>query len=434
MKKLISAVVIILFITIMPLSTGAETKSDFMLSEESASVLAALFITDNVEYNPLTTWTEQTIISNAMEMTDTDGNPSAYSFELDTNEVYAGYIIVSAFYDVENYILEYSEALSPLYKKLSFNDQDTVIYTGGFGYFVDDGTDTLVSFDNDEVEKTGVESVLDEIRDESFAQDHSEIVALVKEALEDSGLEENALYLRTGTVRYDEYATSNKVEGATGDPYGYGIITDPIAFIDKVYGDGAGYKNYEYKSLESHCPHYTMAQFSDPYKPQIGNCAPTAITNLITMRANIGGISRVKNMYPDEIFSLAVNYGHDKGYYDKYNGGASPFTLDTFIKGTFNECGITVTVSSDSKVTYDKIKTEINANRPFYLSINYGYGFAYAKDASHGVAVYAYTRFKNSSNNGVKSFIKIADGWSNQGRYMDVKTLEDGRTIMRKIY
>jgi len=169
MKKLISAVVIILFITIMPLSTGAETKSDFMLSEESASVLAALFITDNVEYNPLTTWTEQTIISNAMEMTDTDGNPSAYSFELDTNEVYAGYIIVSAFYDVENYILEYSEALSPLYKKLSFNDQDTVIYTGGFGYFVDDGTDTLVSFDNDEVEKTGVESVLDEIRDESFA-------------------------------------------------------------------------------------------------------------------------------------------------------------------------------------------------------------------------------------------------------------------------
>ena len=79
--------------------------------------------------------------------------------------------------------------------------------------------------------------------------------------------------------------------------------------------------------------------------------------------------------------------------------------------------------------TYDKIKSEINMQRPFLLNIV----GSHSDYANHAVAGYAYTRLKSESTGYYKSFLKVADGLVHSGRYIDIATIQSGAATMHCI-
>ena len=76
-----------------------------------------------------------------------------------------------------------------------------------------------------------------------------------------------------------------------------------------------------------------------------------------------------------------------------------------------------------SSTTYNLIKQEIDANHFCILGITDELNVTY-KD--HFVYPYAYTRFRNSQTGNYKSFLKVADGWTDTGRYVDMSTIVSG--------
>jgi hypothetical protein len=69
--------------------------------------------------------------------------------------------------------------------------------------------------------------------------------------------------------------------------------------------------------------------------------------------------------------------------------------------------------------TYSRISTELENQRPFYLTLN---DHSYYGD--HGVAGFAYTRLQSETTGYYLSFVKIADGWSHSGRYLDISSIQ----------
>ena len=108
----------LLFVAVFALTLFLPVSADEMVSNidaETAALIATAFVTDNVQMNIGSTWTEDTEVSNVVTMYDTNGSTSAYSVEFETNGQSNGYVIVSAYVDVENLILEYADEAEPLY-------------------------------------------------------------------------------------------------------------------------------------------------------------------------------------------------------------------------------------------------------------------------------------------------------------------------------
>ena len=69
-----------------------------------------------------------------------------------------------------------------------------------------------------------------------------------------------------------------------------------------------------------------------------------------------------------------------------------------------------------SDVTWDVMKAEIDANRPFVLHLHADKNTTYG---DHSVTVYAYNAFLNASGTGIVRFLKIHNGWDDHGVYID---------------
>lgn len=368
-----------------------------------AEVLALMFVDSNVEAGLTDRWTEDTIANSVVPMFDADGIPTAFSVELSTNGTSTGYVVISAYPDVESYILEYADAAEPLYEDLNLSANDTIVYTGTMSYLKDSGSDDLVTLQNQIVDRNDVTNTLSASRDTAlFAEQKADIISIYQN--------EPAVITRTM---------------APGD---YGPIEDPLDYIDKVYGGGAYNSAYEWKNvLGNYTNHRVMDSFSSVY-PNF-NCGPTALTNLIETAGNYYNISSIKNKSINTIYSNIESIGvsHDwfgLDYVDEYGNpvyGTFWVYMDDYIDATLDSYGVShqnANTVKSSSLSYNVIKNKIDANHFCILGV-----VDHDVYTSHFVYPYAYTRFKNSQTGYYKSFLKVADGWSSNGRYIDMSTI-----------
>lgn len=381
-RKLLSMMLTLMMIlSIIPPAAYAandENNSANTIPQNVAEIIASRFLQDSLS-SPEISWTTNTQINACEIMYGNDNNVSAYSFELTTNGNDAGYIIISAYPDVPNVILEFSDTSSPIYDLLDLQPGDTIVYTGLLNYYKDNGSELLTTIDNKKISLSEVPTPLTATRN-----------------------------------------VANLPSVATHDKY---PIDDPYEWADTYYDGPFVYSGESINEFEKYCNFRTTSNFSG-YR---NHCAPTAITNLLEMIGSYKGYSKINNATYKEIFENVANYGIKNNYFSSADG--SPHnTLNSFIKGSFGLYGVNVTVSSKT-ATFSNIKTELTNHRPFYLTLidHPAYG-------DHGVATYAYTRLKSETTGYYLSFVKIADGWVSYGRYLDIASLdESNQAVLRAI-
>lgn len=359
-----------------------------------AELLAVYFVESNVGTGLTSTWTEDTEVSDIVPMFDENGVPTAFSVEFSTNGVDTGYVVVSAYPDVQEYILEYADAAAPLYEKLDLANGEEVVYTSPLTYLKDDGSDTLVGLQDEEIARSDVENQFVELRDESAFEEQKDAIVEV----------------------LNQEPTISTMSTSAGDDGTdiYGAIVDPLLYIDAVYGNVEDYAPYEWRNvLESHTEHRIMNSFDSRYP---GCCGPVSITNMIETAGSYRNISAIENETPESIYSTVENIGLTYGWFN--SGGTYFASMRDYMVASLSNYGISVTggnTYTGSALTYNQIKQEINADRFCILGIS-----SHDTYGNHFVYPYAYTRFKNSDTGYYKSFLKVADGWSSSGRYVDM--------------
>lgn len=382
-------------------ATAVEGYDIGIIPSNVAETLALMFVDSNVEANLTDAWTEDTTAKEVLPLYDGEGTPTAFSVELTTDGEDTGYIIISAYPGATDYIMEYSDTALPIYDNLNAKDGDSIVYVAPMTYLKDDGTDMLTTLQNQVVKKSSVENAFAEIREESLEKN--------KETLHD-------------------FFTNDPIQ-VTSTIYDYGPIDDPIAYIDAVYGGGAYNKAYEWKNvLGTYVKHREMNQFSSVYTNY--NCGSTALTNLIETAGNFYNISAIKNKNINTIYANVEKIGLNNGWFAMDSSSGVPGTyfasMNNYMDTVLNSYGIshqTTRKWNTSSTTYNLIKQEIDANHFCILGITDALDVTYK---SHFVYPYAYTRFRNSQTGNYKSFLKVADGWTDTGRYVDMSTIVSG--------
>jgi hypothetical protein len=174
-KKLMAGVIAISMLISMSVSafaieeedanTTENSREEYFIPEETAYDVALLFLQDARELADVI-WDDDTEIVNTVVMydeTQTDA-VTAYTFEMSS-----GYVVVSAYSDVPNIILEWSDQTAPLYKNLDVDENEKVVYLGALAYYKDAGADTIEDLNGNEVNRTEVCNVLNEVASEEYA-------------------------------------------------------------------------------------------------------------------------------------------------------------------------------------------------------------------------------------------------------------------------
>ena len=238
-------------------TSGAIQESDLIMPPEAAPYVAEFFIRDMIATGQ-TAWDETTAVVNTVTMyNETGETPTAYSVELTS-----GYVIVSAYVDVPNPILEWADEAEPVYA--GFSDQpvayDTegsgetkVVYLGTLNYLLDTGNDTLGTVEGIEVDREALTNQFDEIRDIANVPDD------LMELLEDSD---------GGVV---------PMMNGSGEE-----IDSPTTYAKTVYGGTWTCHDYSNKWEQ-----YKNALTDSTVNDSADNtCVPIAITNAIKMYGN----------------------------------------------------------------------------------------------------------------------------------------------------
>ena len=384
------------------------SSGDKLIPEDVAEIIAERFITDIAAADLDMTWTDDTEVDDCTVLYDENNDISGYSFDLETAGEDNGYIVISAYTDIENQILEYSDSCDPLYESLDLDAGDKVIYTGTLDYYKDTGNSYVVSLDNKTVAKTQLKSDFEACRSASYQ-------------LSNRIEMQNALS--------GESYTTDSDDGVDLD----GTIYNAVDYANANYA--GPFSAYEWDNhLEQYCKFTTMGSFSG----YVNHCSPTAITNLIQMKGAYAGNSNITNKSYRTIFSTVAQYGINQGYYKNASadndGGTSTDKINQYIKESFNLFGVNVSVTNKI-ASYNNVKVEISNNRPIYLTLLAGGDTAYTEpDLGHDVIGYAYTRLKSSTTGNYKSFLKVADGWYSHGRYIDLAmTASTSDAILRSV-
>ena len=369
-KPLISLFVVCTFVisTMQASATGlSKASAPQTIPSNVAKIIAEYFIRD-MQTCPDNHWSEETSIANIVTMYNINGDASAYSFELNTNGQNAGYIIVSAYPDIENKILEYSDVCTPIYKNLNLVSNNRIIYTGLLNYYKQDDSNHFVDLYGDTVHKSAIPAPIE-------------------------------------TLRNDKHLPIS--------PYVSYPITDPIEWANRYYqGPFVGTSDYK-NEFENYCNFRTYSDFPE-FKSA---CGPIAITNLMETIGSYNDYPQITNRSYQEIFNLVVNYGIQNGYYS--NGGGANFSrFHAYISGSFDALSLTAR-TSDKVASFANIKNELNNHRPFIISL---YSHSYYKN--HFVFGYAYNRVQSETTGDYISFVKIADGHNSSGRYLDIASIQ----------
>lgn len=349
------------------------------ISEEEAKEIALLFVKDAIQLDDVA-WDENTSITNVVPMYDETENDvvTAYSIELNT-----GYVVVSAFRDTDSLIPEWSDRAEPLYDSLDLTSEEQVIYLGAYEYYADAGESEVVNLSGEDVNRNDLENNFEEQRnpDNVPAEITDDFVGI-------------ATYINRDGI-------PNPIKHANDNYKGPFVCND---YINK-WDSSMRYYTTDYGTQHN-------------YK---GHCAPTAITNLI-LAVGTRYPSKLSFKNANNVFVNVANVGSNNGYYSKSGGGTKRTNLPAYIKKSFNYYNVSPYVSACTQIApknaYETVKNHLALNRLVYVSLSEN--SIYCDNQGHGVICFAYTRLRSTSTGWYKTYLKLADGWNNSGRYLDL--------------
>lgn len=364
--------------------------NDLFVTEEVATYIAKFFINDMVATGQ-TEWTQQTNVESVVALYDETGmDVMGYSIELNQ-----GYIVVSAYIDMPSIILEWSDEAEPLYQESEPEEVEKVLYTNTLEYYCVDKAGELRTVDGLEVSQNELQDSLSKMWDvTNVDEDLIQDIVVSKE--------QNASLL-------------SPQDNSSGQ-----IITDPFTYAKNVYG--GTWSALEWANNWEN--HMNFSSTSD-FLWHNNHCGPTAITNIIKSYGNKYNVSSIKNSSSQTVFNKLMDVNAENGYnYFKESGDGAGTTVSTtsdFIKKGFKKFNVNVQVYGMYSPTYQDIKNATTGNRLMYLIVwnNKPYG-------NHAVVGYAYNRLKNQKGD-LSSYLKIADGWSHEGRYLPISTLANDK-------
>lgn len=363
------------------------------IPQATAGQIALLFL-DDMTATETTVWDENTAITDIVTLYDAQGNINAYSVEFTT-----GYATVSAYMDTPSIILEWSDTAAPLYDGFELEPGDKVVCLGVLDYLKDSGGSTLTDLDNNTVARVSAVNTLATLR---------------------SG--EN--------ISQAEMAVANAYQVNNDDPPPDPAITDPFEHAAYIYG-GTYVCNDYVNSWESYMRFYDTVDFlylDDGYD---NHCGPTAITNIILSVANRYNILPLRNTAATSVFRTVAGIGLNHTPVPYYlsvertidgepRKGTLLETTRDYITDCFAYYEVPVSVSTEwSYVSYSTIYNALLREGLMYLSL-----VGHPRYGNHAVVVYACTRLREETFGEYVSYLKIADGWANGGRYVDCSTLE----------
>lgn len=366
----------------------AESRIDYFITEEVAVEIAKLFVSDMIETGGFS-WDENTAVTNVRTMYDNSENRyiSAYSVELST-----GYIVVSAYNDVPDIVLEWSDSANPLYKELMLTTADKVIYCGAFQYFKDSGFSFLHSLNGCQVQASEITNTL------SLLYDSSNIP---------NGLEDST------------HSSQNEVSLSSDEPIAP-PITDPYVHANENYQ--GPFRHYEHINDWDHSSKHWIFHHMSEYSGYTLHCLPTAILNLLTMYACRYPAAIITSTIDTTLFNQIAQIGIQNGYY--YNiekiGGSPYWTADDYILACCDYYNIdAISVTNWLDMNYANFKTTLTNDDLGILLI----GGQHERYEHHFVVCYAYTRLISSTTGKYKTYLKVSDGWSTEPRYIDLATV-----------
>jgi len=368
-------------------------EEDLIISEEAAGYIAEFFIRDMIETGQ-TCWNDSTaIIETTLMYDETGDNVTGYTFKLS-----AGYIVVSAYVDLSNPILEWSDVAEPVYEDAEMDSGDKVVYLGALDYYIDTGEADLETVDGDTVPRDELSNGFEEQR--SIENVDEELLSAIVEAKEEA----------LSTPGISTFAADNNKGG---------YITDPITYAKNVYGGTWTANNWA-----NYWENYAFYSKEDDFSGYGNHCGPIAITNIIKMYGEKYNHSKIKNSTKQDVFG-EVMYANNKnfGLYFNSTDGTFRSTADAFIRDSFDVFDVTVRTFGRYAVNYQNTVNAVgSSNRLMYIAMNQGSNTPYTGKSGHAVVGFAYTRLMNSSGFG-RAFIKICDGKNNSARYVEIDSI-----------
>ncbi len=378
-------------------------NADLFVTEEVAEQLALLFIRDMSE-SGVAAWDETTEPTRVVPMYDETGeNITAYTVELT-----AGYVVVSAYVDVPNLFFEWADEAEPVYADLvespaalrkargSAPSTEKVVYVGPLGYLLDNGTDTLLSAEGEEVPREALSNDFDEFRDiENVTPEAIEMIVESKE----------------------EAAENGGISPLAADNTSGGYITDSAAYAKNVYG--GTWKCTSWSNKWESAANFAVAKSFPSYT---NHCGPTAITNAIKMYGNKYGNNYIKGLSNTQVFNkvMEANKLSGNAYYIPADGTPDK-TADAFIKDSFKRCGVTVSTYGPYICTVEDMKNATTADRLMYVMLH-EYGGPYG---DHHLIGYAWACLTDNTYTYSRNlhFLKISDGHKPSARALDMSQI-----------
>ena len=354
------------------------------ITTEVAELIAQLFVNDCLDSHLCPAWSHNSTVGTCTPLYDENGDVSAYSFIIVTDQDETGYVVVSAYNDIENIILEFSDEAKPIYSNFNNPIGNQIVYTAPLTYFEDIGDGLLRSQNNDIINKSQLTNQFAEMRSPENVP--------------------------------DDYSAST----FSGYP-----INDPISHANSNYQ--GPFSAYEWANpFEENGTLKILNQGDAPKNPETGKiyseaCVPIAIANTIAIYGKYHNLISIPNTTAlQAVLAKVINYGIDQDYYWVDEGTVT--RVDIYMNEAFDLYNISAN-SREIMPSYNNIKTQIDNSMPFVIDIA---SFdPYSKYASHDVCGFAYTRLKSSTTGAYKSYVKVADGQYNIARYIDIAALSD---------
>lgn len=416
LSSFILALVMLLSVTFPAGATEAPTPpdngevslepDDFYIPEEAAAYIAEFFVED-IAASGNSAWTSDTKVLNTVTMYDETGlAPSAYSVELTQ-----GYVVVSAYADVPNLILEWADDGAPVYSEAPIEPEEEIIFTSPLDYYVTDG-ETVETFQGEEVDAEQIPTVLQDSRD----------IENVGEVLLETIVEEKTEWLENNE------AVAYAGRGVNTNPGDY--VTDVFAYAKSAY-DKSGtwecsawknyWEDYKYNIRDIDLPGYKNA------------CGPIAITNIMKMygaRYNSTPANTLNRMSGSEIFHSIKGLMRTTWEPYWYNGiGLDSFHAAEYVQAAFKKYGKNDLITSGLKTlnAANALNTLAYSNKLMMIKLSGSDTQPYVYP--HWVVGYAYTTLKNSISRDAKTFVKLCDGHydynvNSENRFVDVFLLE----------
>ncbi|MBR4304524.1 MAG: hypothetical protein IKT81_04260 [Clostridia bacterium] len=362
---------------------------------DTAGQIALLFLDDMIA-TETTVWDENTVITDIVTLYDAQGNINAYSVEFTD-----GYATVSAYMDTPSIILEWSDTAAPLYDGFELEPGDKVVCLGVLDYLKDSGGNTLTDLDDNTVARASATNTLATLRSEE-------------------------------NISQAEMAVVNAYQVNNTKPPREPAITDPFAHAESIYG-GSYVCNDYINTWESYMQFSTTGDFLNLDDGYDNNCGPTAITNIIRSIANRYNILPLKNAAATSVFRTVASIGLNHTPVPYYlsekrmiNGrervGTLRETTRDYIMDCFAYYDVQITMPYQRySVNYVDVYNTLNDGSLLYLVVTY-----HPRYENHAVVAYAYTRLCSGANGNFVMYLKVADGWDNEGRYIDSASVVTG--------